>query len=318
MGLSSSEIPEKVMSDAKTLLLQLYYYGSWPYRRWWHRRAAAAGRSPVVVLYYHRIADDRANPWTISRRTFARQIDWLTRRFPLVSLEEAQRRIRSGDNTRPCVSITFDDGYAENCREAVPLLIGRRIPFTYFVTLANMLEGKPFAHDVEQGNRFPPNDLAQIRAMAEAGVEIGAHTYDHRDLGRVTDDGELRREVVEAGRELQDLVGRPVRYFAFPFGLRENLTSRAFQLAREAGYRAVCSAYGGYNFPGDDPFHLQRISVDGDMIRLKNRVSVDPRHVGTPRFEYQLGPGSGASGVGSGEWELGSEESGAPCCGTVS
>lgn len=302
------------MLNARTLLLHFYYCGSWPYRRRWHRRAAATGRAPAVVLYYHRIADDRANSWTVSHHTFARQIDWLARRFPLVSLEEAQRRIQSGHNTRACVSITFDDGYADNCRKAIPLLIERRIPFTYFVTLSNILEGKPFAHDVAQGNRFRPNDPAEIREMAEAGVEIGAHTYDHRDLGRVTDEGELRREVVEAGRELQDLVGRPVRYFAFPFGLRENLTSRAFQLAREAGYRAACSAYGGYNFPGDDPFHLQRIAVDDDMIRLKNRVTVDPRHVGTPRFEYELGVGSRELGVETEESGLGN----APCCGAVS
>ena len=43
------------------------------------------------------------------------------------------------------------------------------------------------------------------------------------------------------------------------------------------GYAGVCSAYGGFNFPGDDPFHLQRIHADDDLIRLKNWVTVDPR-----------------------------------------
>jgi len=271
----------------RLLLLELYYRASCPYRWWWHRRAAAAHREPVVVLFYHRIADDRANAWTTSHRHFARQIEWLARHFQIVSLEEAQRRIRVG-NDRPCASITFDDGYAENCRAAIPTLIRRRIPCTYFVTLDHVLHGEPFAHDVAQGNRFAPNSLKQLRAMAGAGIEIGAHTYTHPDLARITDEDRLRREVVEAGRELADLLGRPVRYFAFPFGQRENLTSRAFQLAREAGYEAVCSAYGGYNFPGDDPFHLQRIHVDDDLVRLKNRATVDPRKIETPRFTYEV------------------------------
>ena len=274
------------MLDAKSLLLELYYRASWPYRWWWHRRAAARRREPVVVLFCHRIADDRANPWTASNRTFARQIEWLARHFRIVALEEAQRRIRGG-NDRPCASITFDDGYAENCRQAIPLLIRRQIPCTYFVTLENVLQGKPFAHDVARGDRFPPNDLEQLRAMADAGIEIGAHTYTHPDLAQVTDEDRLYREVVEAGRELQALLGRPVRYFAFPFGQHDNLTSRAFQLARDAGYEAVCSAYGGYNFPGDDAFHLQRIHLDDDMIRLKNRATVDPRKVKTPRFAHE-------------------------------
>jgi len=276
------------MLDSKSLLLELYYRGSYPYRWWWNLKAAAGHRVPVVVLFYHRIADDRANPWTTSNRTFARQIRWLAERFEIVSLEEAQRRIRTGDNTQPCVSITFDDGYAENCEQAIPLLVRERIPCTYFVTLGNVLEGKPFPHDLARGNRFAPNSLEQLRAMASAGIEIGAHTYTHPDLGRLADDEQLHYEIVEAGRELQALLERPVRYFAFPFGQHANLSSRAFQLAYEAGYEAVCSAYGGYNFPGDDPFHLQRIHVDDDMIRLKNRVTVDPRKARTARFVYEM------------------------------
>ena len=98
----------------KKLLLNVYYYGSYPVRWWSHRRAVARGRVPTMVLFYHRIADDRASAWTVSNRTFARQIGWLQGHFDLVSLEEVQRRIRSGVNRRPCVSITFDDGYADN------------------------------------------------------------------------------------------------------------------------------------------------------------------------------------------------------------
>ncbi|OHB83734.1 MAG: xylanase, partial [Planctomycetes bacterium RBG_16_64_12] len=284
------------MLDSKSLLLPLYYYGTYPYRWWQNRKAAAEHRTPVVVLFYHRIADDRANAWTTSNRSFARQIGWLAKHSQIVSLREAQRRIRSGDNTRPCVSITFDDGYAENCREAIPLLVREQIPCTYFVTLGNVLEGEPFAHDVAQGNRFAPNSLSELRAMAAAGIEIASHTYSHPDLGQVSDEEQLYHEVVESGKELQALLGRPVRYFAFPFGQHANLSSRAFQLAREAGYEAVCSAYGGYNFPGDDPFHLQRIHAD-DMIRLKNRATVDPRKIVTPRFAYRLA-GSEEEAVG--------------------
>jgi peptidoglycan/xylan/chitin deacetylase (PgdA/CDA1 family) len=272
----------------KSLLLSLYYHGSCPYRWWSHRRAASEGRVPVVVLFYHRIADDRANAWTVSNRRFARQIRWLAAHFDLVSLGEAQRRIRSGDNRRVCVSITFDDGYADNCREAIPLLVRERIPCTYFVTLGNVLRGEPFPHDLARGDRFPPNSLEQLRAMAGAGIDVGAHTYSHPDLGQMTDPRQLYREVVTAGEDLRDRLDRPVRYFAFPIGQYANLNTRAFELAREAGYEAVCSAYGGYNFPGQDPFHLQRIGVDDDMIGLKNQATIDPRKINTPRFTVEI------------------------------
>jgi len=223
----------------------------------------------------------------VSNLTFTRHIRWLRDRFDLVSLEEAQHRVRCGANHRPCVSITFDDGYAENCQGAIPLLIKERIPATYFVTLKHVLTGEPFEHDLRAGHRFPPNTMEQLRAMAAAGIEIGAHTYSHRDLAKIDDPQRLHREVVGAGEELQEALGRPVRYFAFPFGQHENLHPGVFPMAYEAGYEAICSAYGGFNFPGGDSFHLQRIPVDEEMIRLKNWVTLDPRKLRTRRFEYE-------------------------------
>ncbi|HIQ20046.1 MAG TPA: GNAT family N-acetyltransferase, partial [Planctomycetes bacterium] len=266
--------------------LHAYYYGSYPLRCWAGRWRRRRGRAPVIVLFYHRIADDRATQWTTTNGAFRRQLQWLAARVDLISLEEAQRRIRAGWNERTAVSITFDDGYTDNATTAIPWLVEHRIPCTYFVTLRNVLEGRPFPHDLAAGYRFAPNTLDQLRWMAEMGVEIGAHTYSHPDLGQVTDERRLRREIVTVKGQLEGLLGRPVRYLAFPFGQRRNLRARAFQLARQAGYEAVCSAYGGYNFPGDDPFHLQRFHGDEELVRLKNRVTVDPRLLGVPRFDY--------------------------------
>jgi peptidoglycan/xylan/chitin deacetylase (PgdA/CDA1 family) len=284
----------------KQLLLSLYYDASWPARAWNRRRLAAGGRLPVVVLYWHRIADDRATPWTVSNARFVRQIRWLRKRFALVSLEEAQGRIRRGDNREPCVSITFDDGYADNCRQAIPFLIENQIPCTYFVTAQNVLEGEPFADGLALGHRLMPNASEELRAMAAAGIEIGAHGLNHVSLGSVKDPLVLYHEVVAAKEELQKAMSRPIRYFAFPYGLYKDLNAAAFALAKKAHYAGVCSAYGGYNFPGDDPFHLQRISADGPLIEMKNWVTIDPRKLGRPRFEYleARDQGSGARGQG--------------------
>ena len=143
---------------------------------------------PVSILFYHRVADDDPNPWTISCDGFKRQIDWLASHFDLVSLEEAQRRINSGFNDRPTVSITFDDGYADNTVFALPLLIKRQIPVTYFVTTKHTIEGTPFSHDVQNGRTLYPNSGETLRAMADAGVEIGGHTRNHPCLADIDDE----------------------------------------------------------------------------------------------------------------------------------
>ncbi len=266
------------------LALAGYYTLTLPLRAWQARMRALAGRCPVMVIYYHRVADDRANPWTCSNRRFEQQIRWMQAHFDLVSLEQAQERIRSGRNHRPCVSITFDDGYAENLDRAIPLLIWEQIPCTYFVCNRQVMSGLPFPHDQELGQFHAPNSINQLRALALAGVEIGAHTRTHLDLGGPVREAQLYDELVTARDELAAAIGQPIRYFAFPYGQRENLSAAAFRLARQAGYAGVCSAYGGYNLPGDDPFHLQRIPAGDLTLRLKNWLRVDPRKLHLPRY----------------------------------
>jgi peptidoglycan/xylan/chitin deacetylase (PgdA/CDA1 family) len=282
----------------KSLLLGCYYCGSYPYRVGRNARLRARGGAPVMALFYHRIADDRASPWTISNRMFERQIRWLKRHFEMVSLVEAQHRVSRGHNPQPCVAITFDDGYADNCHRALPLLIEEQIPCTYFVSSQHVIDDVPFSHDVANGHPLAPNTPRQIRDLASSGIDIGAHTRTHADLGRITDPNLLVDELAGARHELEDLTGRSVRYFAFPYGQHVNLSQAAFQLARSAGYEGVCSAYGGYNLPGDDPFHLQRIPVDDDIIRLKNWMTFDPRKLrSTQRYEYQTQSSAERCGV---------------------
>src|SRR5687767_14220536 len=111
------------MDSIKRSLLSAYYHASLPERRVVNAHLARRGRAPVHVLFYHRVADEPSSMWSLSNDAFSEQIEWLRESFDLVSLDEAQRRIRSGVNRRPAVSITFDDGYADNCEHALPLLV---------------------------------------------------------------------------------------------------------------------------------------------------------------------------------------------------
>ncbi|GAB6166795.1 polysaccharide deacetylase family protein [Thermostilla marina] len=253
--------------------------------RWW---LAAKHMAPVVVFFYHRIADDRRTPWSTSSQAFRRQIRLLKRLCRVVPLSEAHRVLVSGKNTRTLAVVTFDDGYADNFRNALPVILEEEIPVTYFVTVENIRSGKPFAHDLPYGEPAAPNTIDEIRAMAASGIEIGSHAWTHADFGHLFDPHRIRHELVDSKRALEDLLGREVRYFAFPFGCHENLSKRAFALAEEAGYQAVCTAYGGYNLPGDDPFNIQRFHGDESLLRLIHRATIDPRLLRVPRYEYAL------------------------------
>ena len=272
-----------LLDACRTPLLSLYYLATLPQRRQSAAQLESDHRAPVTALFYHRVADTQPNAWTISTERFRQQMSWVKQRFDIVTLEEAQCRIGRRANDRPAVSLTFDDGYADNCTTALPWLIENSIPITYFVTTNHIQSGEPFAHDVAAGRPLPPNTVEQIRALAAAGVEIGAHSRTHADLGTLTDEQALYEEIVGSKRDLEAMLDRPVRYFAFPFGMPENMSCAAFRIAFQAGLWGVCSAYGGYNLPGDDPFHVQRIHGDPEWARFRNWLTFDPRKLHQPR-----------------------------------
>jgi peptidoglycan/xylan/chitin deacetylase (PgdA/CDA1 family) len=269
------------MNPLKDILLNAYYAATLTQRLQGAADRARRGMEPVSVLFYHRVADTTPNAWTMPTATFAKQIRWLKKWFEVVDLAEAQRRIASGRNARPTVAITFDDGYAENMDFAVPLLLKEKVPFTYFVSTNHVFGNRPFPHDEAAGRPLAPNTLSQLREMAAAGVEIGAHNRNHIHLGVVSADV-MQDEIVGSKHDLEQALEREVRYFAFPYGQPADLSTAAFQIAYQVGYRGVCSAFGGYNFPGDDAFHLRRIHADCETIRVKNWLTVDPRKLRNP------------------------------------
>ncbi|MGV3485110.1 MAG: glycosyltransferase [Planctomycetaceae bacterium] len=248
------------------------------------RQLADQGQAPMSVLFYHRVADTHPNPWTIGCQEFQRHVDFCRAHAETISLSELQARSRLGSNSTPTVSFTFDDGYAENCRFAIPTLIRLQVPCTYFVATDHVLTGKPFAHDLQRGQPLAVNSVDELRAMADGGVEIGLHTRTHFDFSRPATERQIREEIIDAADELADLIRRPIRYFAFPYGLIKQLSSAAIEAVREAGLQGYCSAYGAYNFPGNDPFHIRRIHGDPDFAKFRNWMTFDPRKV---RIEHR-------------------------------
>lgn len=270
------------MSPGRNLLLHAYRLVTKRARSRALGDWSLSGAAPACVLFYHRIADTHPNGWTMSVSMFERQIDWLAERFDFVSLREAQRRLLTRTNHRPSITITFDDGYGENCEHAIPLLLRREIPFTYFVSTQIVRDQSAFPHDLKAGIRLRPNTIEELRAMAEAGVDIGAHTRTHPDLGKSIDSRWLEEEINGSFDDLAGWTGQRPTSFAFPFGQTVNMTPQAMAVAKAAGAQAICSAYGAYNLPEQisDPhgaLHVRRIHADPEWSRFANWMTFDPR-----------------------------------------
>lgn len=242
---------------------------------------ATMGRAHAVVLCYHRVGE--RDVLTTTPEKFRRDMEYLKSRYQCLPLSELCERLRSGEPlSQPIAAVTFDDGYRDNFTQAVPILQAIGVPATFFVATGFMSTNRVFDHDKEDTKDYPKMTWDDLRTMQADGFEIGSHTVNHADLGRV-DATQLRHEMCDSAETLNRELGVRPRAFAFPYGKPQNMTPQAIELAREAGYYAVMSAYGGDNGRGTHGFPLQRVDAGNGLAgwtAWKARVAgLDPDYL---------------------------------------
>lgn len=267
------------MSILRRIALPIYRWSTRSKRAALARRFDETQQWPAAILFYHRVADRVQNTWSIGCTRFEEQLDLIGSLGTFASLDEIRQEQLSGTRDRLKIAITFDDGYSENMDRAIPELLRRKIPCTYFVATDFVEYSQPFPHDIQRGYPLSPNSKEEIRAIADLGIEIGGHTRSHLDLGQEWQTEKLRRELCDSRKKLQDWTGQSIEYFSFPYGLIHNISQAAIDMIAEAGYKAFVSALGLWNAPGGDSFHMSRIHGDPCTEALRNWLTLDPRRI---------------------------------------
>jgi peptidoglycan/xylan/chitin deacetylase (PgdA/CDA1 family) len=142
--------------------------------------------------------------------------------------------------------LTFDDGYADNFEYAVPLLVKYGMVGTFFVTTGFT-------------GRSGYMTAVQLRELADAGMSVQAHSVTHSDMTRVTP-AQLRRELVEPRQRLEETIGRPVRFLAYPSG---RYNSAVLAAARDAGYEVAVTTSHAHNHASARMLDLGRVRARG-------------------------------------------------------
>jgi len=219
--------------------------------------ARLRGRSFAAVLLFHRVTDEiPPDGLTVTTACFRAVCRMLRRNFRVVPLAEVFRLVRERRPVpRRTVAITFDDSYRDNL-DAARVLAEHGLPACFFIPTGYVGTDRVFPWDAHLP-RLANLTWDDVREMAGLGFEIGSHTVYHPDMARIPLD-EARRELVESKRTLEEKVGKPVRYFAYPFGGREHFAGDRLTLVYEAGYEGCVSAFGGFVRPGGGDAILPR------------------------------------------------------------
>ena len=198
-------------------------------------------KAEARVLCYHEVR---------SRQRFRAQMALLVeRRHAVLTMAEFTGWVRRGQPIRsPAVALTFDHGYGSQLDNALPVLEALKLPATFFPVW-----GSP-------ASSVGRHDLA---ALAAAGYTIGCHTQTHADLTTLSPE-DLEREVVDAKRLLEDVVGHEVTAFCYPHGHRNSRVAAAVQ---RAGFHVAFTVDLGGVRSGDDPYQLRRIAILGEPGR---------------------------------------------------
>lgn len=118
---------------------------------------------------------------------------------------------------------------------------------------------------------FEPMSEQDLREVAEAGIEIGGHTWSHSFLPQLSP-GQLRRELVEARDYLEQVTGRKVRTFAYPNGQPPDFPDALVADVQRAGYLGAAVGIP----PVDtalDPFRVGRWCIGDDFVQVGNVLS---------------------------------------------
>jgi len=105
-----------------------------------------------------------------------------------------------------------------------------------------------------------PLTWAEVQKMEESGlVSFVAHTMHHPVLAYLSDAEEVQREVSECRSMLEQMLGHPVRTFAYPIGKFEHIGEQGLKAVKAAGYEWALTTIEAINTPKSDPYLLERL-----------------------------------------------------------
>ena len=250
----------------------------------------------IPILMYHQIDKEprKGSPMrglVVSPGSFARQMAALNfLGYQGKSMGDLLPYL-NGEKRGKVFGITFDDGYENNLRCALPVL--KQFGFTSTCYIVANQVGKTNSWDVQRGVvQVPLMNAHQLQTWVDAGQEVGSHTLNHANL-EILSHAEQAIEISQSKTQLEALVRQKagVQHFCYPYG---GLNKAAVQQVKAAGYLTATTTVRGRAVQGQsDDLLLPRVLVSRTttwiqlLLKCLSRYE-DKRAVNHPSDVYAL------------------------------
>lgn len=220
------------------------------------------GSRGIPILCFHDVSDTKNaafGPYILAVKRFTRLMALLRRwRYRPITLDQLLDHLEHGGPLprRPVV-ITFDDGYKDLKATATPLLARLGFAHTHFVNTGRLGGTTQWVAEAPDIPILDRRDLQQMIADHGDWVDFQAHGQTHRSfagLDRLT----LEREVLDCQASLETIVGRPVRYVAYPYGEYDDAVTETLASLAVRGSFTVDQ---GLCRRGQNPHRLPRVEI---------------------------------------------------------
>lgn len=211
----------------------------------------------IPILMYHYVgnnpnpADRARDVLSIVPEKFDEQMKYLSDNgYVTISLDTLYAALKKQITlpSKPIV-LTFDDGYIDFYYNAYPILRKYNFHATEFIPTGLMDQGYYLR-------------WSQIQEMQASGlINFGAHTVHHSTLTSLPSD-KIISELRESKAVLQEKLGVPVNFVAFPFGATNNLV---IELTKQAGYLGAAGTWSSKIQSEGTIYDMPRIRINGSV-----------------------------------------------------
>ena len=198
------------------------------------------------VLMYHSISQHTQSDkdvYSLSQQDFAQHVELLHE----LRTTENSKIVKLDSTDRSGITITFDDGYRDTLTIAAQTLAEKKLPFTVFVSSANITSG-----DSKFLNRHELIELSNI-----SGATIGSHGHAHTHLAKLSSQ-DVTRDLKHSKDWLEQIVQKPVTTLSYPHGSYNNDVVR---IASELGFEFAATSKWGVFEVGTKKLEIPRIDI---------------------------------------------------------